>query len=109
MEPPTLLRPKFSDENEYQPIKVTSDRVDAMIESYRQPCPSYTPVFYPFHDVELYIFMVGLKGADADAIREKYPPLAPIDNKPLRVKNKYNVPDDPDWVRSFVPWHKTSC
>jgi hypothetical protein len=101
--PPTLYRYKFTDEN-YNPITVESERVDEIIERSKRPCPMYTPVFRPFFDIELYIFMVGLKGADAEAVREKYPCQNPNTmlqdrtNKP-RVINKYGVPDDPDWVK----------
>jgi len=73
-------------------------RVESLIEDTKKPCPTTLPTIQPLFDSELYIFMAGLSGAEADAIREKNPPLEPIQVKP-RVTKKYDVPDDPDWIK----------
>ena len=79
-------------------IEPGPSRIASLIEDTKKPCPTTLPTIQPLFDSELYIFMAGLSGAEADELRAKNPPLEPIQVKP-RVTKKYDVPDDPDWVR----------
>jgi len=74
---------------------VTSSRVDKMIANYGK-IKETEHVMQPIADIETYIFMAGLKGAEADAMRALHPPPPPMAVKAAR---KWNVPSDPDYVK----------
>jgi hypothetical protein len=77
-----------------------TERVDKMIEGLKERCPPIErPTIYPFFDSETYIFIAGLKGEQAEEVRRSNPPLIPIERVPRKPFNKYNVPEDPDWVK----------
>ena len=98
---PTHRYPHSENDDPFASTVLTeSERVDTMIENMNKPVPLHRPTIYPFFDVDTYIFMTGMKGEEAAALRERNPPLAPITNTGKReVFNKYKVPNDPDWVK----------